>query len=493
MTISTRLSIAGLVCVAVVAGIVGVVMSATWNVRSELAENEAASEILNAVTGLRYLTFDYALHHEARAQAQWQQRHASLSKLLEFRGATVGPRHGEVLAGLREANATLSSLFQQLAANRADLLGEGDRRRMAEDFEERVTSQIVVRLEAMIGDALGWSEESRLRVLAAQRRAMLTVSALGGLIVVVIGGALLLAHRSVSGPLRALQTGTAIIGAGDLEHRLAASGRDEIGDLARAFNAMAEKLQKDRADRMTAQAALERTRADLAHVARVATLGELTASIAHEVNQPLGAIVNNANAGLRWLAANNLEEARASLLSAVADGHRASEILARIREMVRKAPPQKEPVDINDAIGEVVRLAKGQAERCETAIESELCEEAPRVEADRVQIQQVTLNLLVNAFEAMAATPPSLRRVRVTSRLIDGGTLEVCVSDQGAGVDPARLDRLFDAFYTTKPTGLGMGLAICRAIVEDHRGQIRATVNPDRGTTLHFTLPVRGA
>lgn len=242
-------------------------------------------------------------------------------------------------------------------------------------------------------------------------------------------------------------------------------------------------------DRKRSEDALNAVRSELAHVARVATLGEMSASIAHEINQPLGAIVNNANAGLRWLSADSVEDARKSLALVVADGHRASEILDRIRAMVRKSPPQKHPVDLNDALREVLTLVASQAANRGVSIDSRLSPDIPRVRADRVQVQQVVLNLVMNAIEAMSGTPASLRRVTVVSTRADDETVHVSVRDAGAGINPEQLERLFEPFYSTKPDGLGMGLPISRGIVQAHDGRLWASANADRGATFRFALP----
>jgi C4-dicarboxylate-specific signal transduction histidine kinase len=243
-------------------------------------------------------------------------------------------------------------------------------------------------------------------------------------------------------------------------------------------------------ERERSESALNEVRSEMAHVARVATLGEMTASIAHEINQPLGAIVNNANASLRWLAAKNAEEAQQSVALIVADGHRASEILARIRAMVQKSPLQRHLLDLNDAIREVVTLVGSQAEKHGVSIESRLSDGIPSVRADRVQMQQVVLNLVMNAIEAMAGTPDGLRRITVGSRHLEDTTVLVSVCDRGPGFNPHHVERLFEAFYSTKPAGLGMGLAISRGIVTAHDGRLWATSNADRGATFQFTLPI---
>ena len=248
-------------------------------------------------------------------------------------------------------------------------------------------------------------------------------------------------------------------------------------------------------ERKRAEDALRHARADLAHVARVSTLGEMTASIAHEINQPLAAVVNNASACLRWLAARNLEEARQSAALVVADGHRAGEIIARIRALAKKTPARKERLDINETIREVIALARSEVQRSGVALETRLSDDVhyvPLILADRIQLQQVILNLIVNAIEAMSESVDGSRELLVRSGIAESRRVLVAVRDSGSGLDPKSLDRLFDAFYTTKPQGMGMGLAISRSIIEAHGGRLWASANHDRGATFQFTLPTGG-
>lgn len=245
-------------------------------------------------------------------------------------------------------------------------------------------------------------------------------------------------------------------------------------------------------NRKRSEDALGELRSELAHVARVTTLGELTAAIAHEINQPLAAIVNNANAGMRWLAADRTDQARASIALVVADGHRASDILARIRAMIDKTPPRKGPLGLDPALREVLDIARSQAGRHGVTMELHLPDDLPHVWADRVQVQQVALNLVMNAIEAMTASPEAARQLTVTAGRTDETTVRVEVRDQGCGLTPEQCERVFDAFYTTKPKGLGMGLPISRGIIQAHHGHLRAVPNPDGGATFEFTLPVAG-
>jgi PAS domain S-box-containing protein len=267
----------------------------------------------------------------------------------------------------------------------------------------------------------------------------------------------------------------------------------------------------DLSEKKRAEEALQKAQAELAHVTRVATLGELTASIAHEINQPLAAVVNNASACLRWLAAQNLEEARQSASLVIADGHRAGEIIARIRALAKKAPPQKDWLDLNETIGEVIAMARNAVQRNRVLLQTQLANDLPLILGDRVQLQQVILNLLINAIEAMSGVGEGPRELWVSSEKVTEipGELEektlndkalaeaefthvlVAVRDSGPRLDPKGLDRLFDAFYTTKPHGLGMGLAISHSIIEAHGGRLWAKANAPRGAVFQFVLPIR--
>ncbi|MBL8552549.1 MAG: DUF4118 domain-containing protein [Hyphomonadaceae bacterium] len=246
----------------------------------------------------------------------------------------------------------------------------------------------------------------------------------------------------------------------------------------------------DVTERVRAQAALERVRAEFAHAARVSMLGELTASIAHEVNQPLAAIAANAAAGQRWLdrPEPDLVEVRAVIDRIIADGARAGAIIARVRAMATQKPPEHGPLEINVAIGEALSFLRHELQTHGVEAVAELAPELPRVRADRTQIHQVVVNLVVNAMQAMAAAPAP-RRIRVSSvRAGDG--VEIAVEDSGPGISAAHKARLFESFFTTKPGGMGMGLPICRSIVEAHGGRIDVQDRPEGGARFRVTLPI---
>ena len=243
-------------------------------------------------------------------------------------------------------------------------------------------------------------------------------------------------------------------------------------------------------ERKQAEEALAHARAELAHVARVATLGEMSASIAHEINQPLAAIVNNAAACLHWLDAQNLEQARESTELVIEDGHRAGEIIDRVRALVRKHPPRKDAVDINAIILEVIALVRYELRGHGVAVGTGLAKDLPPVRGDRIQLQQVLLNLIMNAIEAMSGDGEASRELSITSMSTEVDGIVIAVADSGPGLGPAARDRLFEAFHTTKPQGMGMGLAICRSIVEAHGGRLSAAPNEPRGAVFQFTLPI---
>ena len=245
-------------------------------------------------------------------------------------------------------------------------------------------------------------------------------------------------------------------------------------------------------ERKQAEEALHKAQAELAHITRVTTLGEMTASIAHEINQPLAAVVTNGSASLRWLMGDspNLEEAREASRRVIRDANRASEVIARIRALMQKTETQKAQLDLNEAIQEIVLLTQNEAARKRVRLRLELAADLPPVFGDRVQLQQVALNLVMNGVEAMAAVSDRPRELVICSRAHESDQVLVAVQDCGVGIDQDDLEKIFSAFYTTKSQGMGMGLAISRSIIEAHGGRLWATQNEDEGATIQFTLPL---
>jgi C4-dicarboxylate-specific signal transduction histidine kinase len=285
---------------------------------------------------------------------------------------------------------------------------------------------------------------------------------------------------------------------------------------------------QDLTESKAAEEAWREAQAQLAHLTRVATLGELAASIAHEVNQPLTALINNAGACLALLPGEigKLDDLREALSDIISDADRASAVLARIRGLIRKSPPQKVGLDLNETIREVIALARGELDREEVLLRTELADDLPLVMGDRIHLQQVILNLVINAIEAMSGVSDGPRELWITSEKVsvpeeseqltpirryadtptrrdadceevgrplleaDGAHVLVSVADSGPGLDLNNVDRLFDAFYTTKPQGLGMGLSISRSIIEAHSGRLWARANVPKGALFQFRLPI---
>jgi len=268
--------------------------------------------------------------------------------------------------------------------------------------------------------------------------------------------------------------------------------RDDMKGIVDELQRSNEALQAESLERKHAEQALREAQADLARVSRVTTMGELTASLAHEVNQPIAAAVTNANTCLRWLAADtpNVEEARAAAMRIVKDGTRAAEIISRVRTLFKKGAPERELLHVNEVIREMIVLLRSEATRYNILVRTELAADLPEVVGDRVQLQQVLMNLMINAIDAM-------KDVEGTSELIvksgreEGEQVLVSVSDTGVGLPLQQADQIFNAFFTTKSNGTGMGLRISRSIVESHGGRLWAVEHSPRGASFCFTLPTK--
>jgi C4-dicarboxylate-specific signal transduction histidine kinase len=268
--------------------------------------------------------------------------------------------------------------------------------------------------------------------------------------------------------------------------------RDDLRKTVQELQSTNEALQAESLERKHAEEALREAQAELARVSRATTMGELTASLAHEVNQPIAAAVTNANTCLRWLTRDqpDLEEAREAASRIVTDATRAAGIISRVRLLFKKGTPQKELVDVNEAIREMIVLLRGEATRYNITVRMELAADLPRIMGDRVQLQQVLMNLIVNSIDAMKEVDGA-RELTVKSQRTDEEEVLVSVSDAGVGLPRQQADQIFNAFFTTKPQGTGMGLRISRSIVESHGGRLWAADNSPRGASFHFALPTK--
>jgi PAS domain S-box-containing protein len=273
---------------------------------------------------------------------------------------------------------------------------------------------------------------------------------------------------------------------------IGATAFDERRDQGVTFMLDLTERKRAEAEARESEQRYRKMQMELAHVNRVTTMGQLTASIAHEVNQPIAAAILNAEAGLRWLGAQppNLEQVRSALGLIVEDATRAGNVIGGIRALIKKVPPRKDCLDINEAIREVIVLTRGEAATTGVSVQTDLADALPLIYGDRVQLQQVILNLIINAIEAMSGVAETPRALLISTGQAEPGGVLVAVRDSGPRLDPASLEHLFNAFYTTKSGGMGMGLAICRSIMEAHEGQLWASANEPRGAIFQFTLPV---
>ena len=304
-------------------------------------------------------------------------------------------------------------------------------------------------------------------------------------------GIALLVAGSVTRPIEALIGAMQKVAAGNFETVLPGLGRkDEIGRLAGGFNHMVSELGAAREREVEERARTATMQAELTRVARLTTMGRMAASMAHEINQPLGAIVANGNAGLRWLGRTppNFDEARGALDQIVKDGHRASDIIGGIRAIFRKREERRAPLNVNELIGEVLRLTRAEIQSERISVRTELLNDLPDIMGDRVQLQLVFRNLIVNAVEAMSSVTDRERVLHIKSALTPSG-VRIAVEDSGTGIDQENMDHIFDTFFTTKSHGMGMGLSICRSIVEAHGGTLSASRSHPCGSIFEIDLP----
>jgi C4-dicarboxylate-specific signal transduction histidine kinase len=302
-------------------------------------------------------------------------------------------------------------------------------------------------------------------------------------LVVFLGTALLIT-RLMSQRRRAEQALQELLG--ELELKV----QERTAELARANH----ELRGEITERQRTEEALQKAQTELAHVTRVMTLGELTASIAHEVNQPLAAVVTNGQAGLRWLALETprLDEARAAVERIVRDGNRASEVIQRIRALAKKNPTLMVSLDINEVIREAILLVQREVSSHGVSLRTQLASALPWILGDRIQLQQVVVNLVMNGVDAMATISDRPREIVILSQPHETREVLVAVRDSGVGIDSESADRLFNAFFTTKPSGMGMGLSISRSIIMAHGGKLWASPNAEHGAAFQFTVPIDG-
>ncbi len=308
----------------------------------------------------------------------------------------------------------------------------------------------------------------------------------------VLLGITLVVARSVTRPIGGLIDAMQKFAIGNFETVPPSPGRrDEIAQLATTFNDMVSELSFAREREAVDQARSATMQAELVRVAHLTTMGQIAASIAHEINQPLAAIVANSNAGLRWLAhaTPNLDEARLALNRVVKDGHRASSIIGSIRAIFKKGDTGQALLDLNELIEEVLRLTQNELQNRRVSVRADLANELPKIMGNRIQLHLVIRNLIMNAIEAMSTVMDRERILDIRSEILKPSGVRMTVANSGRGIDPEKIDRIFDAFFTTKAHGMGMGLSICRSIIEAHGGRLSTSPRLPHGAVFELVLP----
>ena len=387
---------------------------------------------------------------------------------------------------LNELNVLAKKWRSEIAEPKIALMAKPETREDARVSEGSMAGKTAMDLiRAKVHEIDGVERDLLARREAVQKQAFATaytMTILGGVVSLIIAtlmGVLLM--RGIAVPITRMTSAMTALAKGDTTVGVPGVGRsDEIGAMATA----AQIFKDNMIERQTAQA-------ELARVARLTTMGELVASIAHEINQPLAAILANGDAGLRWLNRDepDLEEVRNAVSRITQDATRAGKIIENVRALAKNAEPQFARLDINGAIQEILALTRSELTQHKVALHTDLSTGERMVFGDRVQLQQVMLNLVMNGIEAMSAVMDRPKVLTISSERVEPSGVLVAVKDTGAGIDPATADRIFESFFTTKPSGMGMGLSICRSIIEAHGERFWASPNTPHGAIFQFTLP----
>ena len=511
MKISTRLKLAGLVSAVVVVAIGFVLLSATQQLTRELDDEEAAVEVLKAVTSVRYLTLEYVLRHEERTVAQWRLRHASLSKLLSSTSEFSSPEEQALKDGLGRAHENIKILFDQLVANQHERSTGRENGAVLEELEARLAGQILNKVQAMISDVVSLSERSRAGVRDAQQRTVSAVVMFGGIAVLFVATMFYLILGSVTKPLAKLQDGTAVIGAGNLDFRLDMVTQDEIGELARAFDGMTAKLKGTTVSRdelvnvnealrfelvrrQRAEADLERHEEELKRANQALEMSNLDLKrfayvASHDLQTPLRSI-----SGFVQL----IRSEYAGRLDAQADDwiqrtvHATQILQTSIQDLLAYSRVDAEPlpfeqVSFRAIFDDAVLLLGAPIEDSGARV---TCGELPMLMGDRSQLTQLMQNLIGNALKYRGQAP----EVHVSAQLV-GTEWVFSVRDNGIGIEPRYHERIFEIFQRLhnqqQYPGSGIGLAVCRRVVHRHGGRIWVESEPGSGSIFYFTIPER--
>lgn len=488
MSIRKKLQLSIIMGVVVAGLAIGLVI--TWTSR-QVTEAIEQSEIIHAVVRgvfeLNIVTSDYLLHHEERARAQWQLRYGSLNQCLRAIEAR-NPEEEEILARVIQVHAKLQPLFSRLATDYdSESLGE-DETALSLNLKQRLTSQLLVGTQTMVTDAFRLEEAGRARVETAQRRGRLLLMILTLPVLTLMVSIIFLASNRVVAGITKLREGTEIIGAGNLDYRMAAGSKDEIGDLAHAFNKMAHRLKQSYLEKSMMEAQLRQQQ-------KLESIGTLASGVAHEINNPLMGMINYAE-----LIEDEIknESVKAYTAGIIKEGNRVATIVRNLLSFARQDKESHSPADVKDIIDSSMSLVSSTMRKDQITIEVDVPDDLPNVKCRSQQIQQVVINLLTNAHDALNERYPSYdenKRLRITARpyKTEGVSwIRTTVEDRGAGIPEDAIERVFDPFFTSKPRdeGTGLGLSVSFGIVREHKGKLSVESEPGEYTRFHIDLPV---
>jgi signal transduction histidine kinase len=453
------------------------------DLEQKLAERKHITAISRGIFDLAILSDEYLLYQEDRPLEQWNRTYLNLSDLIDD---SVDEHRflRQDFVGIKKDLRQKKILFSRLIGTYETPIFQNNPT-LSQRLKNQLKSQILTKNNELIFWIDLLKKRSEEELLSSQKRLAWIIFVF---ILALCGsgiGVLFFIQKAIVVPFDNLNAGVNVIGEGNLDICLDSKSPDEIGELSRAFDNMALHLKEV----MISRALLQN---EVNHLDRVATMGTLTAALAHEINQPLAAILSNSQAGIRFL--NNTEpdvrEVQQALKDIVSDTKRAGDVIGRLRRMLQKDKGQSQTLKLYDVIQEIVNFVQSQIILLNATVSVEIDPKLPLVSGDRIQIQQVLLNLLINAFDAVSNMPGQHRNIGISSHIGEGETVLISVVDSGSGIENLRLKTIFEAFYTTKEKGMGVGLTISKSIIKNHGGRIWAVNRSEGGARFSFTLPI---
>ncbi len=449
----------------------------------KLAERKQITAVSRGIFDLAMLADEYLLYQEARPLEQWNRSYLNLSDLID---ASAVEHHfsRQDFVGFTKDLGQIKILFSRLIGTYETPKFQ-DNPKLSQRLKSQLKSQILTKNNELIFWVDLLKKISEKELLDSQKQSawvvFISIVALCSSVI----GVLFFIQKAIVVPFDKLNAGVYAIGEGNLDICIDTTSSDEIGELSRTFDDMALHLKEV----MISRALLQN---EVNHLDRVATMGTLTAALAHEINQPLAAILSNSQAGIRFL--NNTEpdvkEVQEALKDIVSDTKRAGDVIGRLRRMLQKDKGQSQALKLSDVIYEIINFVQSEIILLNATVSVDIDPKLPLVHGDRTQIQQVLLNLLINAFDAVRGMSGQPRKIGISSHLGEDDTVLICVVDSGLGIKDTRLKSIFEAFYTTKEKGMGIGLAISKSIIKEHGGRIWAANRSVGGARLSFTLPI---